>query len=158
MSRAVPHAEDIHPYGQVRLTFRLLRYWEQIRGARAMPQENDIDPEVLGEDWNYCFLLQSRDIANIQDYNFTYLGSKILQAYCDEAIDAHNDCMVGPNAFRLSAHFSKLLEIKAPLIDEGEFETIHGHRVLYRQILLPLGSSADVVEAIFGGMSYKIVD
>ncbi len=125
---------------------------------RAMPIENDIDPEELGEDWDFCFLLQSRDVANVQDYNFTYLGSKIMKAYFDKAIDAHNQFMVGPNAFRLSKHFGKVLETSAPVLDEGEFETLHGHRVLYRQVLLPLGAPDKPVEAIFGGMNYKIVE
>ena len=149
---------DIYPYGERRLSLRLLRYWQEKRGTRGMAVENDIDPEELGVDWEYCFLLQARDVANIQDYNFTYLGQKIMGAYFDKAIDEHNQFMVGPNAFRLSGHFSRVLESKAPVVDEGEFETLHGRRVLYRQVLLPLGESMDHVEAIFGGMNYKIAE
>lgn len=147
-----------YPYGERRLSERLLRYWHEKRGSRSFAVENDIDPEELGADWDYCFLLQSRDVANIQDYNFTYLGQKIMMAYFDEGIDAHNQFMVGPNAFRLSKHFAQVLENKAPVMDEGEFETLHGRRVLYRQVLLPLGVEGRGIEAIFGGMSYKIVD
>lgn len=146
---------DVYPYGERRLGLRLLRYWQEKRGVRMMAVENDIDPEELGQDWEFCFLLQSRDVANIQDYNFTYLGTKIMNAYFDKAIDAHNQFMVGPNAFRLSKHFARVLETKAPVLDEGEFETLHGRHVLYRQVLLPLGEGDDV-DAIFGGMNYKI--
>ncbi len=149
---------DTYPYGERRLSLRLLRYWQEKCGSRPMPIENDIDPEQLGEDWEYCFLLQSRDVANIQDYNFTYLGQKIMNAYFDKAIDEHNQFMVGPNAFRLSNHFSRVLETCGPVLDEGEFQTIHGHRVLYRQVLLPLGVEGKGIEAIFGGMNYKIID
>lgn len=149
---------DIYPYGERRLSLRLLRYWQEKRGIRSLAVENDIDPEELGADWEYCFLLQARDVANIQDYNFTYLGQKIMGAYFDKAIDEHNQFMVGPNAFRLSGHFSRVLESKAPVVDEGEFETLHGRRVLYRQVLLPLGDSIDKIEAIFGAMNYKIAD
>ena len=147
-----------YPYGERRLSVRLMRYWDEARAGRALPIENDIDPEILGVDWGYCFLLQARDVANIQDYNFTYLGENIMKAYFDTALDAHNQFMVGPNAFRLSTHFTRVLDSKAPVLDEGEFATMHGRRVLYRQVLLPLGPTADVVEAIFGGMNYKIVD
>ena len=149
---------EIYPYGERRLSLRLLRYWQEKRGIRGMAVENDIDPEELGPDWDYCFLLQARDVTNIQDYNFTYLGQKIMGAYFDKAIDEHNQFMVGPNAFRLSGHFSRVLDSKAPVVDEGEFETLHGRRVLYRQVLLPLGQSTDHVEAIFGGMNYKIAE
>ena len=149
---------DNYPYGERRLGVRLLRYWQEKRGMRPMALENDLDPEELGEDWDFCFLLQSRDVANIQDYNFTYLGRKIMGAYFDKAIDEHNQFMVGPNAFRLSGHFSRVLDSKAPVMDEGEFETLHGRRVLYRQVLLPLGEEEEGVQAIFGAMNYKIVE
>jgi hypothetical protein len=149
---------DIYPYGERRLGLRLLRYWQEKRGLRFMPIENDLDPEELGEDWEYCFLLQARDVANVEDYNFTYLGSKIMKAYFDKAIDAHNQFMVGPNAFRLSKHFVQVLESKSPVLDEGEFDTLHGRRVLYRQVLLPLGTKDNQVEAIFGAMNYKIIE
>ncbi len=147
-----------YPYDERRLTLRLLRYWHELRGVRAMPEENDIDPDELGGDWGFCFLLQSRDIANIQDYNFTYLGDNIRNAYFDNTIDEHNEFLVGPNAYRLGTHFSRVVETAAPVIDEGEFITLHGRRVLYRQALLPLGNADKGVEAIFGGMNYKIAE
>mgnify|MGYP003387188149 FL=1 len=153
-----PEPTDFYPYGERRLGLRLLRYWQEKRGLRVLPIENDIDPEELGRDWDYCFLLQSRDVANIEDYNFTYLGNKIMKAYFDKRIDEHNQFMVGPNAFRLSKHFTQVLETKQPVLDEGEFETLQGRRVLYRQVLLPLGNLDKGIEAIFGGMNYKIVE
>lgn len=110
---------DTYPYGERRLSERLLRYWNEKRGQRNYAIENDIDPEELGVDWDYCFLLQARDVANIQDYNFTYLGQKIMTAYFDQGIDAHNQFMVGPNAFRLSKHFNEVLENKEPVMDAG---------------------------------------
>ncbi len=149
---------DTYPYGERRLGLRLLRYWQEKLGMRNMPEENDIDPEELGEDWGYCFLLQARDVANVEDYNFTYLGKNIMNAYFDQAIDEHNQFMVGPNAYRLSTHFAKALATQAPVLDEGEFQTVHGRRVLYRQVLLPLGAPDKGVEAIFGGMNYKIIE
>jgi hypothetical protein len=149
---------DTYPYGERRLGLRLLRYWHEKRGTRPMPVESDIDPEELGLDWAYCFLLQSRDVANIQDYNFTYLGTHIMRAYFDKSIDEHNQFIVGPNAYRLSTHFARVLDTRAPVLDEGMFETVHGRTVLYRQVLLPLGAPDHGVEAIFGGMNCKIVD
>jgi hypothetical protein len=149
---------DIYPYGERRLSLRLLRYWNEKRGAREMPVENDIDPEELGEDWDFCFLLQSRDVSNIQDYNFTYLGNKILRAYFDKSLDEHNQFMVGPNAYKLSSQFSKVIEARSPALLAGEFFTIQGQQVLYRQILLPLGGPSGKVEAVFGGMNYKFAD
>jgi hypothetical protein len=147
-----------YPYNERRLSLRLLRYWHELRATRPMPEESDIDPEMLGADWDFCFLLQARDVANIADYNFTYLGAKIMRAYFDRSIDEHNQFMVGPNAYRLSSHFSRVLETSAPVLDEGQFETLQGRIVLYRQVLLPIGRAGLGVESIFGGMNYKILD
>lgn len=151
------YGDTAYPYGERRLSVRLLRYWNELRGIRSMPEESELDPDVLGDDWGFCFLLQSRDIANIQDYNFTYLGDAILAAYCDEDMDAHNQFLIGPNAYRLGSHFDRVLETFAPVLDEGEFLSMHGRRVLYRQVLLPIGNDDKGVEAIFGGMNYKMI-
>ena len=149
---------DIYPYGERRLTVRLLRYWNELRGIRPMPHENDIDPDELGEDWDRCFLMQVRDIANVQDYNFTYLGKRILRAYRDGALDEYNSHLVGPNANCLSKHFLHVIDREAPVYDEGELHTLNGRRLLFRQLLLPLGDENKGVESIFGGVNYKIVD
>ncbi len=141
-----------------RLTRRLLDYWYAKRGTRAMPEENDIDPDELGVDWEYCFLLQARDIANVRDYNFTYLGSGITQAYFDDLFDEHNQFLLGPNAHHLSKHFDAVLATKAPVIDQGDFCTLQGRCIHYRQILLPLGDAQGTITAIFGGMSHKLLD
>lgn len=141
----------------VRLTNRLLSYWNEVRGIRTMPEENDIDPDMLGTDWNYCFLLQSRDVANVKDYNFTYLGERIIRAYFDTNIDQFNQFLVGPNAHCLSGVFERVIRSGAPVYDEGEFKTVQGRTVLYRQCALPLGNPDKGVEAVFGGMNYKVI-
>lgn len=142
----------------LRLTNRLYQYWHDCRGINAMPEENDIDPDELGTDWEYCFLLQARDVANIKDYNFTFLGERIVRAYFDTNIDQFNAFLVGPNANCLSDIFSKVINSGAPVYDEGEFQTLHGRTVLFRQCALPLGNPDKGVEAVFGGMNYKIVE
>jgi len=148
---------DTYPYGERRLTRRLMRYWQDQRFMRPMPEESDIDPDVLGEDWLYCFMVQARDVGNTQDYNFVYLGDKISEAYCDAESDAFSQFMVGPNAKALAVHMQRVVDSQAPVLDEGEFTTMKGRRVLYRQCLLPLGTDEGEVKAVFGGMNYKVV-
>jgi len=156
MSKIVSDIVDARAYER-RLPWRLLMYWQKKRGARIMPEENDIDPEELGGDWGRCFLLQSRDIFNVVDYNFTYLGAKILQDYENTMLDAHNEFVVGPNASQLSRYFRRMLDSRVPMLDSGELATSQGQRVIFRQILLPLGGASEEVSAIFGGMSFKLV-
>lgn len=157
MSTHLPQS-DRYPYGERRLPHRLLRYWNEIKGDRLMPHENDIDPDVLGGDWDYCFVLQTRDLANVTDYNFTYLGKKIVAAHNDGSLAGADEMLVSTNARMLSSRFERVLETKAPVLEEGEFLTSHNRRVFYRQCILPLGSEQKGVEAFFGGMYFKFLE
>ncbi len=158
MSSLPVHEAKHYPYGERRLPQRLMLYWEQLKGDRLMPEENDIDPDVLGPDWDYCFVLQTRDLANVTDYNFTYLGKQIIAAHHDGRLDGCADMLVSTNARMLSSRFARVLETKAPVLEEGEFLTTHGRRVFYRQCILPLGNEKDGVLAFFGGMYFKFIE
>jgi hypothetical protein len=41
------------------------------------------------------------------------------------------------------------------VLEEGELVTISGRIVKYRQCMLPVGRQDGVLEAIFGGLSFK---
>jgi len=138
-----------------RITQRVLDYWQAISRGRLMPEESDIDPDVLGEDWPHCFLLQTRDIEHIDQFNFTYLGEAISQTYATAGIDPENLHLVGPNAFYLAPLFKKVAETAKPVIDHNHFFTTDGKKIFYRQCLLPIGSKKRV-EAIFGAMLFKV--
>ena len=138
-----------------RLTQRVYMYWEGLCRERPMPEEDDIDPDMLGDDWPHCFLLQTRDIEHIEQFNFTYLGGGILEAYTRAGLSPNNLFLVGPDAFRLAPHFTKVIETRLPLIQNGFFFTEDGRKILYRQCLLPIGSKPKKVEAIFGGMLFR---
>lgn len=138
-----------------RITRRIYLYWDSICRGRPMPEENDIDPGVIGEDWPHCFVLQTRDIDHIEEFNFTYLGEGILRAYQHASLDPNNLFLIGPNAFHLAPHFLHVVTTGTPLIDHNHFYTDNGQRVLFRQCLLPLGKNGKV-EAIFGAALFKM--
>lgn len=145
---------DIKSGIERRVTLRLLSYWEKLRAGRAMPSEQDIDPEDLPDLWDSCFLLHVADI-NKPDYNYTYLGSAIADAYQHGLVHGTNSGIVSPNAKDLGASLSKVVSTCKPLMEEGEFLNLHQDVVKFRQCLLPLGTDGNI-EAIFGGMTFKI--
>lgn len=141
-----------------RMTLRLLRYWESIKGAREFPSENDIDPddEVIADIWDGCFVIQVRDIYEKQDYNYTYLGPAIIEAY-KGGITGDAECgIISPNASKLEQSFHQVLSTRAPILQDGEFKNLKNITIKYRQCLLPLGEQ-DKIQAIFGGMSFKMM-
>jgi hypothetical protein len=147
----------MHPLADTkerRFPMVLVRHWDRWRADRPFPSEQALDPDVLGEKWRYCFLVQVRDILNVRDYNYTYLGEGIIRAYQDGEVDGEYATMVGMNASKLTHSFTRVMETRAPVLEEGEFYTLKGRRVRYRQCMLPLGEDGQAVDAIFGGISF----
>lgn len=149
---------DYASFTERRLTERLHHYWLEKSAGKPFPSENDIDPDELIRDWEHCFLVQVRDIVNVQDYNYTFLGAKIMEAYRGNLKDQHNEFMVGPNAHNVSKSFGRVMTTRAPVMEEGELVTLSGNMIKYRQCMLPLGTPEGVLEAIFGGLSFKYFD
>lgn len=137
-----------------RITRRVVNYWQSICRGRPMPEESDIDPDMLEEDWRHCFLLQTRDMQHIEQFNFTYLGEGILAAYQRAGIEMDNLFLIGPNAFYLASHFLHIVNTRQPLIEDNHFFASNGDKILYRQCLLPVGTGKRV-EAVFGAMLFK---
>jgi hypothetical protein len=138
-----------------RKALRLIQYWEQIRGAKKLPSENDVDPDAIADIWDSCFLLQVRDMSRT-DGNFTYLGKHILDAFRGGLSGDSCGELVSPNIMNLGQNFNDLLDNQRPQLQEGKFRNIKGDLVRYRQALVPLGYQQDRVDAIFGCMSLKI--
>ncbi len=138
-----------------RITQRVGGYWERIAAGRPMPVESDIDPDALGDDWKHCFLLQTRDIDHIEQFNFTYLGESIVASYETAGIDPDNLYMIGPKAFCMARQFLSVVKSRQPLVEEGGFIASNGNKIIFRQVLLPLGSGKQV-EGIFGAMLFKL--
>jgi hypothetical protein len=137
-----------------RITLRLLAYWEKLRKDRDMPHEDDINPDDIEDLWDRCFLVHVQDLDKT-DYNYTYLGQAIIDAYRHGLSKDDPTGMASPNANDLAHGYAKVLKTKKPLLEEGEFLNLHQEVVKYRQCLLPLGENGKI-EAVFGGMHFKI--
>jgi len=137
-----------------RITLRMLAYWEKLREGRDMPGEHDINRDDIADLWDSCFLIHTRNLRE-HDYNYTYLGQKILDAYEHGLSEDSANGIVSPNASKLSGSFSKVMEENKPLTEEGEFTCELLGTVKYRQCFVPLGEHGQV-DAILGGMHFKI--
>jgi len=147
MTNAIPAKER-------RITLRLLAYWEKARAGKEMPSEQDIDPEHIQDLWDHCFLIHIKDLQK-EGYYYTYLGDQIKKAYQGGLSEADTGGLISPNATKLADCCAEVRMTRKPLVDEGEFTNAHGDQVKYRQCLLPLGEGGEV-QAVFGGMRYKI--
>lgn len=134
----------------------LLQHWNELRDERLFPHEDELDTDHLQSVWEHCFLLQVRDVEQVANYNFTYLGPKLVKAYADGVLDIENGQMVSPQASMLAEKFRAVISSRDPLLEEGEYVNAHGELVKFRQAMLPLGTEDGTVLSILGGAWYKL--
>jgi hypothetical protein len=134
-----------------RITLRILSYWEKLRAGRLMPMTHDLKREDIHDMWDSCFLIHKQD----EGFSFAHLGEAIRRAYHGDLTESDAQGLVSPHSHKLSEQFIEMLTHKKPVLDEGEFVNLNNQVVKYRQCLVPLGSEGNV-EAIFGGMRYKV--
>lgn len=139
-----------------RISLILLQYWNQLRGNRPFPNEDEIEPEQLASIWEHCFVLQLRDLFSMDDYNYTYLGPEIVRPYREGILDPSTTIMVSPKANQIAASFKQVAETLDPLLDEGECLSLKGDIVRFRQCMMPIGAANGRVHAVLGGAWYKL--
>lgn len=141
-----------------RLNEVLRLYWEDLRGERPYPSEDDLDLDELLPIWDACFVLQARDVALGQDYNYTYLGPFIIQAYESGRIPFPIPGVVCLDAAHLAPEFEHVFAHPEPLIFEGSYGLPEGRELRYRQIILPLSHRPGSVGALLGRLGYRIYE
>jgi len=138
----------------------LLRaHWESLKGGRDMPREDEIDPDDIASIWDSCFLISIDDVMHRLGYRYSYLGTKLIEAYGD---DINNPEIVmnllstdnSTNA-RLVENFNDVLATKTPHFDEAAFVNLKRLNVRYRISLFPLGNNGDVTH-IIGCMRWRV--
>jgi hypothetical protein len=140
-----------------RLVLRLLRYWEQLRGARAFPSPADVDPAVIGEDWCDCLTLDVRNPPS--ESVFGHVGSRLVSREWPSpaghsAADAPKGSVLRPAV----AFIATVLDKRAPVSIGGQYETTDSGLVLYRAILMPLSRDGRVIDGLFGGANWRAVE
>lgn len=136
-----------------RLTERLQHYWEEVRSAKTIPDEADINPDHIADIWPGCFLI------NVQDnrFRYDYLGPDLIEAYGSD-VSGQEICeaLVYPNSPTLFNAMQQALRSDCPVEDRGEFVNHAGATVRYRCIVLPLSSHNDpATRFILGGMRWR---
>lgn len=136
----------------------LSAYWDEIRQKRALPAESDVSQEHLEKlgCWKDCFFIQVRDIAKEKDYNYSYLGKAIINAYGEDLTGVSIRAFTSPDAANLEEKYFEVIATARPVINEGEFQNARNLLVRYRQCLVPLGTAEGNVQAILGAMRYRL--
>jgi hypothetical protein len=142
------------PSHHARIDEQLEEYWQQLRGDRALPREDEIDPASIKDIWSACFLVTSRFDGT---FAYTYLGDALVEAYGDDLTGREiADTLLGAHPKSLLGSFEKAVRDGMPVTDEGEFVNSKGIPIKYRSCVLPLaGTHGEGVGFLLGGMKWK---
>jgi len=142
------------PTHPARINEQVVQYWESLKGERALPLEEEVNPQALSEVWDSCFLVQ---VLGGDRFSYSYLGSNLIEAYGDD-ITGHEiaETLVYPPQ-ALFEQFKKVVQSKVPQLDGNEFRNSKNLLVKYRSCVVPLaGRKQAGVTYLLGGMKWKI--
>ena len=142
---------------QRRINEALIAYWNELKGNRLYPSEGDIDPDAIADVWDACFLVKLSSRKETGHFQYTYLGSYLIEAYGDDLTD-QEVCshLVDPDSMPMVKKFEEVARNGEPMNDEGEFTNHNNVVIKYRSCLLPLGDPGKPVNYILGGMKWKL--
>jgi hypothetical protein len=140
-------------YNEKRLTFRLLSYWNRIRGERPLPLLREINIQEIQELWYFTFTIDVRDNAH---HMFQYFGSELRLIFNEDpsgssVADALNDVLLNNTI----GSYVQCLEKKEPTMEAASF-FCDGKEFRYRTLCVPLSEDGETVDYVVGTTNYKI--
>ena len=137
-----------------RMHVRAYNYWVSLLGGRAYPSIQDVDPQNIEDFGPHSVLLDFS--GNADDPRIAFLG-RALRVECalDATIDRISQVPGRSLLSRLTDHYMQIIANCAPIGFEAEFVGQRGHNTMYRGILMPLSSSGEAIDFIYGVINWK---
>ncbi len=131
---------------QRRLTWRLLTYWERLRGERDFPALSDVKSEDIPHIWPYCFVL---DVKNFREFPYFHYFGRSLARYSGVFLSGHQD-LSHTLLKKAVCHYREAIKRGAPVLVEEELTQFDSRRLLFRSVLLPLSDDQVSVDYLLG--------
>lgn len=137
-----------------RLVGRMLSYWHELRGEQDMPRLRDVNPERVGDDWRWSYIIETCEAGDCPQ--FKYLGAG-LSKYAGIFLSGRTnwtmtllDCA--------TAKLNEVLQTKAPVLIEDEVKRFDGGRLMFRAVLLPMSDDGQEIDHVIGAANGKLID
>ena len=131
---------------QRRLTWRLLNYWERVRGDRDFPSLSDVKPEDIEDIWPYCFILDVKDHSEFP--YFRYLGRSFAK-YSGVFLRGNHE-LSHTLMKKAVCHYREAVGRGAPVLVEEELTQFDNRKLQFRSVLLPLSEDQESVSYLLG--------
>jgi hypothetical protein len=139
-----------------RLTDRLVRYWEQLRGDQALPSINRLNPERVMDLWPSCMTIHVVNMAGAtRNYAYEHVGESLQKMYGQRMTgQIGNSKMRDLPGWQMLKKIDEVIVQNAVVYEEGQFVSSTNRIVKFRACILPFGVD-DKVTHVVVGMSYK---
>jgi hypothetical protein len=139
-----------------RMHVRAYNYWVSLLKGRTYPSIADVDPQNLEDFGPHSVLL---DFTGGSENPVVSFIGRALREECGINGDIADVSQVPSRSLisRLTDHYLQIIANRAPIGFEAEFVSQRGHNTMYRGILMPLASSGDTIDFIYGVINWKEV-
>lgn len=134
-----------------RLVLRVLRRWEELRGARSFPAREEIVSSTMGDDWPCCFLL---DLDGEGGPQFLHVGDALEALAWNPPVRKLAECPDGTLLKMAAAFFPRVIDKRIP-ISIGASGQHNSRTILFRAILLPLSHDSVRIDALLGAANFR---
>jgi hypothetical protein len=136
-----------------RLVMRILAHWRGLCTGTALPRRSQIDPQLFGQDWSYCLLL---DIdPRPERSRFAFVGEQLRDpSWPTLERQSLAECQENTLLYVATSYLSRVIAKGVP-ISTGGVGLHQGAPIVYRSILLPLGESAGRIDGMLGAANYR---
>ena len=136
-----------------RLVLRVLSQWEARRGTRLFLPRSEAGPQVFGEDWPSCFIL---DLASHGDPGFAYIGAALRRDHDGADWRRLSQCPEGTLLRHATDFLRQVVERRIP-VSVGGAGRHGGQDILFRAILLPLSDDGTAIDFLLGAANCRAV-
>jgi hypothetical protein len=125
-----------------RLVWRVLSRWKELELRGRIPQRDEVDRFLQGEDGPNCLLIAVG--WSIERSHIVVIGVNLAAALCP------TDTL----ASELMSRVPQVVSSRRGLIIDGS-ATLRGVGIVYRAVLLPLSEDGNTIDHIFGATNYR---
>ncbi len=140
--------------GENRMTVRLLEYWQDLRGGRAIPSLDDFDIDAVGEFRQGTFILDLADGVGAPVFRF--VGAALV-ADCGEDLTGRPLSSAPRSSLlaRVADHYQKATVSMMPVRFTGTYVRTQGNQLLYRGVMMPFGKGRATVDYLVGAIGQR---
>jgi hypothetical protein len=133
---------------------RVLSYWNEKRGIRAMPARRDIDPTELGRVLPH---LQLIDVAQkAERFRYRLVGTSLVEAFGKEYTGKYLDELFSGERLRFATQiFRTVCQSRRPVFLRNRYSTTKNVEMIANRLYLPLSEDELTVNVIMGVLTFE---